>query len=230
MQVFVYCIHNYSSVVKKKDCSRINIVISNTAMQLKQIAEIWSGYLNRAGIRPSEAGTHYLVQARDLDSHELVLHCENLVRFDAVLSPSDQVLAPGDILFMARGSRNSAILLQNLPENVLAAACFFVIRVNPKKALPGFVCWYLNQCEAQHYFRQQSGSGVHMPVVRRAVLETVEVPLPPMDTQRKIAELVTLRSREEELLRSLEKKRGELISAVCMQAALLAARGGAETE
>ena len=41
-----------------------------------------------------------------------------------------------DILFMARGVRNSSVLIDKLPDNVLAAACFFIVRISDVEILP----------------------------------------------------------------------------------------------
>ncbi len=58
-----------------------------------------------------------------------------------------------------------------------------------------------------------------MPVVRRAVLESLDVPLPPLATQKKIAELFELSLNEQKLTKSLLEKRARLLEAACLHAA-----------
>lgn len=187
-------------------------------MRLKKIADIKSGYLNRGKIEPLEDGSHYLIQARDGDAAQLTCRTDALIRFNPHLSPSDCILKSGDILFMARGSRNYAFLLSACPKPALAAASFFVIRLLSDKVLPVYVSWYLNQDIVQQYLQRYSGRGVHMPVVRRSVLENVEFPLPELETQKKIAELDSLMCCEQNLLERLAAKRRELILAACLKA------------
>jgi len=187
-------------------------------MKLKKIAKIQSGYISRGKIEPREGGSHFLLQARDMDADHRTYQADGLVRFSPDLSRKDWVLKTDDLLFMARGTRNYSVLIKELPERVLAAACFFIVRVSSEEVLPYYLCWYLNQATVDHYLGRHSGRGVHMPVVRRSVLENVNIPIPPMEVQVKITELDVLLQNELELLDKLAEKRKELITAACLHA------------
>jgi hypothetical protein len=187
-------------------------------MRLSKIAKIQSGYISRGKIEPREDGTHFLLQARDVDAERLTYQADSLVRFSPDLSRKDWVLKPDDVLFMARGTRNYSVLINDIPERALAAACFFIVRASSDQVLPYYLCWYLNQALVDHYLGRHSGRGVHMPVVRRAVLESIEIPIPPLEVQAKIAELDVLLRKELELIDKLAEKRKELITAACLQA------------
>jgi len=187
-------------------------------MRLSKIAKIQSGYISRGKIEPREDGTHFLLQARDVDAECLIYKTENLVRFSPDLSRKDWVLEPEDVLFMARGTRNYSVLIKEIPEQALAAACFFIVRVSSDQVLPYYLCWYLNQATVDHYLGRHSGRGVHMPVVRRSVLESIEISIPPLEVQSKVAKLDVLLQKELELIDKLAEKRRELITAACLQA------------
>ncbi len=187
-------------------------------MRLSKIAKIQSGYISRGKIEPREDGTHFLLQARDVDAERLTYQAGSLVRFSPDLSRKDWVLKTDDVLFMARGTRNYSVLINNIPEQALAAACFFIVRVSSDRVLPYYLCWYLNQALVDHYLSRHSGRGVHMPVVRRSVLESIDVPIPPLEVQSKIAKLGVLLQKELKLIDKLGEKRRELITAACMQA------------
>ena len=187
-------------------------------MRLSKIAKIQSGYISRGKIEPREDGTHFLLQARDVDAECLIYKTENLVRFSPDLSRKDWVLEPEDVLFMARGTRNYSVLIREIPERALAAACFFIVRVSSDQVLPYYLCWYLNQATVDHYLGRHSGRGVHMPVVRRSVLESIEIPIPSLEVQSKIVKMVVLLKKELELTDKLTEKRKELVRAACLQA------------
>lgn len=188
-------------------------------MRLKEISVILSGYLSREKIEPREEGNHFLLQARNVDGACLRYDTSDLIRFYPTLSAKDRFLEQGDILFMARGAHNFSILLMaDIPFGTLAAACFFIIRVRDERVLPEYLCWYLNQEPVAQYFQRNSGKGVHMPVVKRAVLENLDIPLPPPVTQKIVAEIDILQRKEQELVRQLEAKRKKLLAAVCLQA------------
>ena len=186
-------------------------------MELKNIADIQSGYISRGKIEPMDNGSYFLLQARDVDADRLIYQAERMVRFNPDLSPKDQPLKQNDILFMARGSRNYAILLKEIPKPVLAAACFFIVRLFNRDVLPDYLFWYLNQAPADNYFRRHSGRGVHMPVVKRSVLENIDIPIPPVEEQKTISELNNLLQKEIALLEALAQKRKEMITAACLQ-------------
>jgi len=186
-------------------------------MHLSEIAEIQSGYISRGKIEPREDGTHFLLQARDVDAERLTYKADALIRFSPDLSRKDWLLKTDDILFMARGTRNYSVLIDKIPEKALAAASFFIVRVSGNQVLPRYLCWYLNQVPVKHYLGRHSGRGVHMPVVRRSVLERIDIPVPPIEVQSKIEKMDALLRKELELIDKIAEKRKELITAVCLQ-------------
>jgi restriction endonuclease S subunit len=187
-------------------------------MLLRRLANIQSGHHSRGRIEPLADGSHFLFQARDVDVHSLTYRIDAMIRFCPEMSRRDLTLKKDDILFMARGIRNYSVLLQGIPDPTLAAAYFFIVRVSNKVILPGYLCWYLNQAPVEHYLNRQSGRGVHMPVVRRSVLENIEVPVPTLPIQKKIMEMDALMREEEDLLSRLVEKRKELVTSTCLQA------------
>lgn len=183
-------------------------------MKLKRIARIRSGHLARRKIEPRDDGAYFLLQGRDVNGKHLYFRADNLIKIDPVLSKSDWVLKKNDVLFMARGAWNYSVMLQAIPEPTLAAACFFVIRVSHPGITPMYLCWYLNQEPARRYFNRQSGRGVHMPVVRRSVLENIDVPMPSLEKQNKIIELNKLMEKEQCLLKKISEKRKLFINSL----------------
>jgi hypothetical protein len=189
-------------------------------MKLKKIAKIQSGYINRGKIYPRDDGTCLLLQAKDVDADHLSYRTDALVRFMPKLSGKDWFLKSDDILFMARGARNFSVLIDKLPDNVLAAACFFIVRISDFEILPEYLCWYLNQTPVEEYLMRFSGRAVHMPVVKRAVLESIAIPLPPIETQKKVSEINKLLHKQQDLFKKLAEKRRNLMTEICLKATL----------
>jgi len=187
-------------------------------MKLNEVASVQSGYHSRLRIEPLEDGSHFLFQARDVDVHSLNYRADTLIRFSPVMSRKDWILKMGDILFMARGTRNFSIQLKQIPDAVLAAACFFIVRAMNEVVVPGYLCWYLNQAPVEQYLGRHSGRGVHMPVVRRSVLENIEVPVPSLEIQQKIMQIDELMREEQDLLSRLTEERKKLVTKACFQA------------
>lgn len=186
-------------------------------MKLRNIAMVQSGYHSRGRVEPREDGSHFLLQARNVDGGNLTYQTDTLIRFNPDLSRRDGILKKNDILFMARGTRNYSVLLREIPELTLAAAYFFILRVSDEKILPSYLCWYLHQPPVERYLVRHSGRGVHMPVVRRSVLEKIDIPLPSLKIQKKIVALEALRREENDLANRLVEKRKQLITASCLK-------------
>jgi hypothetical protein len=186
-------------------------------MELKKIAKIQSGYINRGKIEYSDNGSCLLMQAKDVDAEHLSYRTDALVRFNPRWSGKDWYLEPGDILFMARGARNYSLLIDKVPDSVLAAACFFIIRISNSEALPKYLWWYLNQSPVEEYLKRLSGRSVHMPVVKRAVLESIDIPLPPIKVQKSVADINALMVKEQDLYKKLAEKRKYMVTEICLK-------------
>ena len=186
-------------------------------MKLNKIANIQSGYINRGKIEPRANGPCLLLQAKDVDADQLSCRTDALIRFNPRLSGKDWFLECGDILFMARGARNYSLLIDKIPDSVLAAACFFIVRVSNPEVLPEYLWWYLNQAPVEEYLKRFSGRSVHMPVVRRAVLEGIDIPIPPITVQQQVADINALMLKEQDLYRKMAEKRKFLMTEICLR-------------
>jgi restriction endonuclease S subunit len=92
------------------------------------------------------------------------------------------------------------------------------VRISNSEILPKYLCWYLNQSPVEEYLKRFSGQGVHMPVVRRTVLESIDIPLPPIKTQKQVSEMTMLLQREQDLYKKLAEKRKYLMTKICLKA------------
>ncbi len=157
------------------------------------------------------------MQAKDVDADQLSYRTDALVRFMPRVSGKDWFLKTSDILFMARGAKNFSVLIDKVPDSVLAAACFFVVRISNHETLPEYLWWYLNQSPVKEYLKRFSGRAVHMPVVRRAVLENIDIPLPPIKAQKQVSEMTMLLQREQDLYKKLAEKRKYMMTEICLK-------------
>lgn len=187
-------------------------------MKLATMAKIFTGHHLRGRAIPHSDGTHRLLQIGDFDESRQSIRLSHVIQIRATETPSDILLQPGDVLFLAKGSRNFAYALGAVAGPTLAAAHFFVLRPKEGRVLPEYLAWYLNQESVRRYLRRNTGQGVHMPVVRREVLENIEIQIPSLEKQRAVLAAAALMNKEQELLRRLAGLRKDLTTAVCLQA------------
>jgi len=190
----------------------------STKFKLAEIADVRPGYLARKPVEPRADGTHRLLQLRDFNRDRTAVDITALVRFTPDSLASLQPLRAGELVFLARGAKNFAYAPAELPETTLAAGYFFVIRTREQIA-SAYLTWFLNQPATLRALARAATSGAHMPVVRRADLENIEILVPPLAVQRSIVELDNLMREEQDLLQELARRKHELISNVCMTAA-----------
>jgi len=104
--------------------------------------------------------------------------------------PQDEdkyLLKDGDILISRAGSVGESIVIKNTPRAIFAS---YLIRFQPKEELSSkYAGYYLKS----NFFRAQltlTSSGTTLKGVNASNLSKIKIPLPPLDTQRKIVAIL----------------------------------------
>lgn len=170
-------------------------------LKLQEIADIRPGYPFRKRIAPSAGGEVAVVQIKNLDEFGSV-DWTNVVRTSLPGKRKADWLKDSDILFAARGTRNLAWCLRDVIDRAVCSPHFFSLRINHSDTDPRFVAWYLNQGPAQKYFAV-SGSGAVVNNIRRDVLQSTVLIIPPLEKQLEIVALDSVIKHER---KNLEKR------------------------
>jgi hypothetical protein len=184
---------------------------------IKNIACTWVGYQPKGRAEHDDGGTHRLIQIKDFQE-------DGSIEFDRLSwivpdrAPGRLEVQNGDVLFSARGKYNAAYALAEVPAHTLAGGNFFVVRLKRRDLLPEYLAWSLNQPVMQDEIRSRM-MGTNIPYISKKAFEQLEVSVPPLETQRKICELMRLQKQEQRLLAKLSAKREQLVQAVCCRAA-----------
>lgn len=183
---------------------------------ISDIADVQIGYQAMGRVRPDPAGTHSLIQLKDI-RHDNTLNTTDLYRIFPEREADRYLVTRGDVLFIARGWRNFAVAIQEELENTLAAGTFYITRIKAANLLPEYLAWCINQRSAQAALKTKA-QATNIPLVTKAVFETLEIDIPPISVQRAIVELDKLVIKEQILLARLATKRRQLVSAACVNA------------
>ncbi len=170
-------------------------------IKLKEISKIHSGYLfpKRAANDPN--GNCRFIQLKDIDKRGK-LNVENLVKIKIKKPKAESFIRKDDILFKSKSNNNTACVITESFDNIMASAHFFVLRITSEDILPEYLAWYINQSVARRYFKYFS-SGSTISVVTKKVLGELEVKILPPATQQKVVELSKLKSREQDILSNI---------------------------
>lgn len=179
---------------------------------LYEIADVTTGLTLRgadASRRIVEGGPHLLRISDITEAGEISIADIHPVDPDLVSDDRHRVRAD-DILVANRGSRLTAARVSEEIDAV-AGSQLFVIRPQPSMVLPAYLQAYLNMPSTQDNLRSHA-RGTYVPTLSISVLRHLQIPQPPLETQRKIAELSQLAAEEQQLIAALAAKRSQLIS------------------
>ena len=181
---------------------------------LRDIATIRLGYPFRRALEPIANGQYCVLQIKDV-LHQQSNGMRDLVRVDLPDVREEHFIRSGDVLFIARGVNKQAVAVEEEVANAIAGAQFFLVR--PRAGvLPQYLAWYINQSPAQRYIEENSvGSNVRL--ISREVFYDLPVAVPPLETQRRIAEVNRLSRREGQLLEAIKERRRKLVEAALLQ-------------
>ncbi len=184
-------------------------------LKLKDIATISSGVTFRSRIEQSASGNIRIIQMKDLGDDNFV-HLKETMQIEYPRPKPGQLARQGDIIFRSRGQTNTAALLEENAENTIVAAPLFRIRSDTKKIVPEFLLWWINQPSSQAYLSSRS-KGTMVKMVSKQGLEDLEVNLPSLEQQNKIAQFFRLSMREQNILEEIKNRKATCTQGILMQ-------------
>ena len=183
---------------------------------LRDIATIRAGYSFRGKISEHFAGEARVIQMKDVDP-DAGVRWSTLVATDLPGKRQPDWLKPGDLLFVARGSHNFALYLEELPSPTVLSPHFFHLTVKENTGvLPRFLAWQINQEPAQQYLRK-SAEGTQILNIRRKVLEDMPIVLPSLHKQETISQLDRMWQREKQVLQALSDNLTHIMDGLAQQ-------------
>lgn len=198
-------------------------------MRLSEVCEIHSGYTARNRLEPATTGGVPVIQLRDL-SGDGELPGIMLQRFELKGLADRYLVHGGEVLFRSRGDRNTAMAVSvDMPEPAAVILPLVILRPDPAAALPAYLAWAINQPDAQRRLAAEA-QGTNMRMIPKAVLERLEIPLPDIVTQQRIATIDTLARRESDLLRALADQRHRFHNLLLAEHAMQAPQQGSRQQ
>jgi len=180
-------------------------------VNIKSLATLTAGHPFRGCIEHAPDCDVAVVQMKDVDP-ENGIDASQLYRVHLTGRKKPDYLRKGDILFVGRGYRIFAVLVDQDLKQTVAGPHFFILRAN-KNVRPDYLAWYINHGRAQRYFsRHVAGSA--LPHINRSTLEALPVIVPPLAVQDQIVKAHACRLREKALLEGLIKKKQQLLDAL----------------
>jgi len=178
---------------------------------LHSIADIRTGHTFRVKIEEDPKGDIPVLQIKELKDRD-ALNSDNLSRINWHSVKEAATVQVSDILLPARGEYYKAAIWQGR-EPAIATSQLFVLTTKTKAVTPKYLCWYLNQETAQHYFLTHR-SGTNIPMLNKQSLGTLPVPIPPLETQAKIVAIQQCWKQEKQLTEQLLTNREQMLKGI----------------
>lgn len=183
---------------------------------LAGLAHVQSGHPFRGSVPPVPGGNAFALQMRDISLDNGVAW-NGLVQTQIDGRKAPEWLQSGDVVFVARGARNFAVCLQDVPLPAVCSQYFFLLRVKASSGLlPDFLAWQINGAPAQRYLASNA-EGSDQLSIRRGILENLSIVVPPITKQRLIVALANQAIQEKKILEGLIRNRQRQLDAVAYE-------------
>lgn len=108
-------------------------------------------------------------------------------------------LNPGDLLVTVAGSRFRAAVVHEAAADLIASNSLIALSFDRSRVLPEFAAWYLNSSRGQNDI-QRWASGAGMMSLNTASLLEVSIPVPTLEEQQQLVDLLRLFRSYREIL------------------------------
>lgn len=136
-------------------------------------------------------GNALVIQPKDVTS-DGILKVEGPCLIDF---PAGTNLSKGDVLLINRGRFTACLFEDSLEMPCVATSAFMILTPNdPARLLPDYLALFLNSTEGQTILRRLNETTT-IPFIKLSNLESIEIPVLPLDIQQKLVALERAKQR-----------------------------------
>lgn len=149
-----------------------------------------------------------LIQLKDISDDGILNKDLKKVNIKNLLH--NHIIKKDEIIFKAKSINNAAVIIKE-DGKFITTSHFLILSVKDKETLiPDYLCLYLNQKDAQRYFRK-IGAGTSSPIITKQDLGRLKIIVPPLEKQQQIVDIHNLWAKEKELLKEKIDVKNEYI-------------------
>lgn len=175
---------------------------------ISSISDIRIGYPGQ----PEPAGTVMFLQLRQFNEDgNFISEAADFTKLDE--KSHLHLLNDGDVLFVGKGHRLFAWCYKDEGTPVIASSSFFVLRTNSSKVHPEYLTAFLNAPQTKAALIQLGG-GTNIFSIRKSELGAFQIPVLPMDKQKRVAALAALHLKDIQLEKELIVQKQTLYTAI----------------
>ena len=180
-------------------------------MKLSEFANLQSGLvLNRKEARSTEktVKTYKRLNLRSLDTHGVINHCE-LDDYQSKEFLDDAVLTQPDDIVVKLFAPLSPVLITTIDAGLVIPSQLAVIRIHNKTVLPQYLRYWLSTPEVSDALLSMEG-WQSQKTIKIGTFADLDVPIPSLERQTIISNMVRVSSRREQLYQELIEEQKKL--------------------
>lgn len=153
-------------------------------ISLREVCEINPEAANPTDLYPGSHFNYIDISCVENESGKFL--GANRVTTDEAPSRARRLVKPGDVLISTvRPNLKAFAVLTEVPERAIASTGFAVLRAKAERVLPGFLISVLRHQESVDQMIGMMEKGAY-PSVNQTDVESVQIPLPPLEVQKQI--------------------------------------------
>ena len=149
-----------------------------------------------------------------LPKHILMQNFTQLLGIDVKLAKNMTLLQKGDILLTNRVQFKAALFTHPDKRPALASAGAWIIRVEQKNLLPGFLVFWLNSPRGQKAIREIRNDFATLKFICKEDILHLSIPLPPVEQQRQLGNLYNCYIKQKNLCEKRIALQQDLLAAI----------------
>lgn len=165
--------------------------------KLGDISELITGYTFRGALKSELQGGNKVVLARHINE-DGSMNYSSLIRINQELPRTNAFVSKNDVLLSSRGVFRAGVFAKD-EDNVIAASSIFILRIKKNEIIPEYIAIYLNS-EAGQNGIQKILTGSTIKTILRRTLANLKIPIPPLQAQKQIVEIIENWRKREKLL------------------------------
>lgn len=177
---------------------------------IQNIANIVTGYTFRGAIKEFRNSGLFVLQSRNINN-ALYIAEDTLIETKDDISHSKAFAKDRDVVIGTRGFFKAAVLKSS--KRIIASSSVYLFRIKPSKnCLPEYLSIYLNSPIGQRNLLSLSTSSA-IRHIKKKDLESISVPLLPLDQQQKIVDLFNNIKEQEKILKRKNEVHKQILNA-----------------
>ncbi|MBQ3788508.1 MAG: restriction endonuclease subunit S [Bacteroidales bacterium] len=160
-------------------------------------------------LREPEGNDVCYLQISDIANKDI---CAKSKKFAYRPGLNNYLVRANDLLMVSKGVAYACRVFDG-QEPSIASTSFLVLRIAHPMILPDYLCWFLNHPNTVKSIRaRQEGTGTLM--IRKSDIESLEVPIPEIEDQKKIVAIDMLSRREVFLMKTIAERKQTLMDQI----------------